>query len=161
MKTEIGEYIVGAYLRLIHQCDFVEYNIRPIESGITGLAEFDVSGLKFNKSTVYLCEVTTHLDGLLYVNYETTETKIKNKYERQKQYAKKNLKLFENKIFQFWSPIVTPGMVERLQAIQGLQLIINQEYSACVNQLIELARNSTKDFGNPFFRVLQILEHLK
>jgi hypothetical protein len=161
MKTEIGEYIVGAYLRLIQNCDFIDYNVRPKEKGLSGLTEIDVVGLRFNDLTAYLCEVTTHLDGLLYVNYETSENKIREKYERQKEYAKNNITLFTNKIFQLWSPIVSPGIVERLEKIEGLQLIINHEYSNCIKQLTDLAGQSTKDFGNPFFRTLQILEHLK
>ena len=29
MKTEMGEYIVGAYLKLVEGCDVVDYNVRP------------------------------------------------------------------------------------------------------------------------------------
>jgi hypothetical protein len=66
MKTEMGEYVVGAYLKQVLKCDFVDYNVRPPCGGIEGLAEFDVVGLRFSDSTAYICEVTTHLGGLLY-----------------------------------------------------------------------------------------------
>ena len=29
MLTDIGEFIVGAYLQLIEECDFIDYNVRP------------------------------------------------------------------------------------------------------------------------------------
>ncbi|MBN2395747.1 MAG: hypothetical protein JXC36_04700 [Candidatus Atribacteria bacterium] len=29
IKTDIGEYIVGAYLKVIEKCDFIDYNARP------------------------------------------------------------------------------------------------------------------------------------
>ena len=64
MKTEIGEYVVGAYLKLCLECDFVDYNVRPPTSGLEGLAEFDVIGLRFGDTTAYVCEVSTHLGGL-------------------------------------------------------------------------------------------------
>jgi hypothetical protein len=32
MNTDIGEYIVGAHLQLVKDCDFDDYNVRrPIE----------------------------------------------------------------------------------------------------------------------------------
>jgi hypothetical protein len=64
MKTEIGEYIVGVYLKLIKKCDFIEYNARPSGGGLVGLNELDVIGFDFKSKTVYLCEVTTHISGL-------------------------------------------------------------------------------------------------
>jgi hypothetical protein len=48
-----------------------------------------------------------------------------------------------------------------LNTVSELQLIINDEYTKCVDELRELARKQTHDSGNPFFRTLQILEHLK
>ena len=64
MPTEIGEYLVGAYLKLVLECSVVDYNARPAGGGIQGLGELDVIGFDFVKRKVYLCEVTTHLDGL-------------------------------------------------------------------------------------------------
>ena len=45
MKTEMGEYIGGAYLKIIKKCDFVDYNVRPPTGGLEGLQELDVVGL--------------------------------------------------------------------------------------------------------------------
>ena len=56
MLTDIGEFIVGAHLQLIEECDFIDYNVRPPGGGLKGLGELDVVGLNFNSNTAYLCE---------------------------------------------------------------------------------------------------------
>lgn len=66
MKTEMGEYVVGAYLKLVEQCDVADYNVRPPGGGLAGLSEFDVIGLRFKDRTATMCEVTTHIRGLVY-----------------------------------------------------------------------------------------------
>lgn len=66
MTTAIGEYAVGAYLKLILECDVIDYNARPPTGGMEGLSEIDVIGFKFQEQEVCLCEVSTHLDGLNY-----------------------------------------------------------------------------------------------
>ena len=65
MLTDVGEYFVGAYLQLGEGCDFVDYNVRPPGGGLKGLEELDVVGLNFKTRTAFLCEVTTHIRGLL------------------------------------------------------------------------------------------------
>ena len=64
--TAMGEYLVGAYLEMIGMCDVVSYNVRSPESGLKGLGELDVVGLNLKTNTAFLCEVVTHLNGLLY-----------------------------------------------------------------------------------------------
>ena len=163
MKTEMGEYIVGAYLKIIKECDFVDYNIRPPGGGIDGLNELDVIGLDFKNKIVYLCEVTTHILGLKYgSSNDVTVEKIKKKYNIQKLYADKYLSDFPNKHFMFWSPVVPNGYITtELEKVDGLQLIINKEYTQYVDELRKKAKELTNDIGNPFFRVLQILEHMR
>ena len=162
IKTEIGEYIVGAYLKIIKKCNFVDYNVRPPVGGLEGLNELDVVGLDFKNKTAYLCEVTTHITGLLYKDNKTTIEKIKKKYKRQKEYADKYLPGFLNRHFMFWSPVVPKGYVTKeLEKIDGLELIINKEYAQCIDELRIKAKELTNDVGNPFFRMLQILEHLR
>lgn len=95
MKTQMGEYVVGAYLKRILECDVVDYNVRPPGGGLEGLAEFDVVGLKFGERSAYICEVTTHLDGLQYGNNQTTIERIREKFERQRWYAQTCLSSFE------------------------------------------------------------------
>jgi len=87
MLTNIGEYIVGAYLKLKLGCDFVDYNVRPPGGGLEGLHELDVIGLDFKNSIAYLCEVTTHIRGTLYRDNRTTVERVKKKHERQKEYG--------------------------------------------------------------------------
>ncbi len=162
MITDVGEYIVGAYLKLVQKCDFVDYNVRPPGGGLKGLGELDVLGLDFESSTAYLCEVTTHIRGLLYRNNEETVRRIANKHQRQVEYAKKYLANFSNHVFMFWSPVVPKGYITRgLQNIPNLELVINGEYKRRIERLRELAKKMTHDTRNPFFRMLQILEHLR
>lgn len=163
MKTDIGEYIVGAYLKLIEKCDVIDYNVRPTGGGIKGLGELDVIGMNFKTDTVFVCEVTTHLNGLLYGNGNGgTVKKIQDKHLRQKAYAEEFLTGFKNKRFMFWSPRVPKGAItNEISQLPDLELIINDEYSKKVDELRALARTTTSDCGNVFFRTLQILEHLR
>ena len=62
----------------------------------------------------------------------------------------------------FWSPVVPKGYITKnLEKIKGLSIVINNEYTNCISELRTKAKESTYDAGNPFFRILQILEHLR
>jgi len=162
MSTDIGEYIVGAYLQFIEGCDFIDYNIRPPGGGLKGLEELDVVAFNFKKETAYLCEVTTHVRGLRYKNNNETVDRIKKKHERQKKYAKIYLKNFKHHRFMFWSPVVPEGYItENLHKIPTLELIINGEYKKRIEQLRGKAKEITYPIKNPFFRMLQIIEHMR
>jgi hypothetical protein len=162
MLTDVGEYLVGAYLQLVDGCDFVQYNVRPPHGGLEGLNELDVVGFNFASKTAYLCEVTTHIRGLLYGTNSETVQKLKDKHERQKAYAVKYLTNFDKLIFQFWSPVVPVGAITSgLSEFKELQLVVNDEYTRRVKKLQELARSTTYDARNPVFRLLQILAHLR
>ena len=162
IKADIGEYVVGAYLKIIKKCDFVDYDVRPPGGGLEGLNELDVVGLDFKNKTAYLCEVTTHIRGVLYKDNITTVNKIKIKYKKQKEYANKYLSDFPKRYFMFWSPVVPKGYITgELEKIDGLELVINKKYTHCIDELRLKAKELTNDLGNPFFRMLQILEHLR
>ena len=162
MATEMGEYVVGAYLKLEEDCDFVDFNVRPPGGGLKGLGELDVVGLNFKTNTAFLCEVTTHIGGLLYVSNKETVRRIETKHQRQREYAEEFLADFPTHRFMFWSPYVSRGfLTENLAKIGGLELIINGNYKARVDQLRARAAKEAQDTGNPFFRALQIIEHLK
>lgn len=162
IKTDIGEYVVGAYLKIIKECDFVDYNVRPPGGGLKGLNELDVVGLDFKNKIAYLCEVTTHIRGVLYKDNITTVNKINIKYKRQKEYANRYLSDFPKRYFMFWSPVVPKGYITKgFEKINGLELVINKKYAQCIDELRLKAKELTNDVGNPFFRILQILEHLK
>jgi hypothetical protein len=160
MATEMGEYIVGAYLKLVLECDVVDYNVRPPGGGLRGLGELDVIGFSFSQRIAYLCEVTTHLDGLLIgANAAATIQKLAAKQKRQREFADQYLRDFDHR-FMFWSPVVRPGLVPLLKQL-GFELFINDQYAAAIDRLRAKARTSTSDANNPVFRVLQILEHLR
>jgi hypothetical protein len=163
MMTDVGEYIVGAYLKLEQHCDVVDYNVRPPGGGLEGLNELDVVGYDFANHRAYLCEVTTHIRGLLYgPTQQGTVDRIAKKHKKQREYAQERLKDFADVRFQFWSPYVPKGfLTENLSKISGLDLVINEKYSACVEKLRKLARTQKHDAGNPFFRTLQILEAMR
>ncbi len=163
MKTEMGEYIVGACLKLLKGCDLVDYNVRRPGGGLAGLDELDVMGLDFKSRTAYLCEVTTHLDGLLYGSSKiTTANRIRTKYRKMREYADNHLSdYFTNRHFMFWSPVVRPGVRDELKKIKGLELVINETYAEYIGQLQEFTKKATYDTGNPAIRMLQILGHLR
>ena len=162
MITEMGEYIVGSYLKMIEGCDHVDYNVRPAGGGLKSLGELDVIGLDFETDTAYICEVTTHIRGLLYVSNKETVDRIARKHERQKAYAREQLHRFSHHRFMFWSPVVPVGYITKsLSEVETLELVINKEYTEKINQLKDLSATVTHDTGNPFFRTLQILSHLK
>lgn len=162
MKTEIGEYIVGAWLKLVENCDFVDYNVRPPVKGLEGLGELDVVGLNLRNKQVYLCEVTTHLNGIGYKDLPTTLQKISKKFNTQQEYAKKHLPLHFPVRFMLWSPVVTPKYVKEIKKLnKNLELIFNIDYSKKVEEIEDVISDQTRDFCNPFVRVLQILNALK
>ncbi|MGE4352037.1 MAG: hypothetical protein AB7E52_07615 [Bdellovibrionales bacterium] len=163
MRTEIGEYIVGAYLKLVLGCDVVDYNVRIPGGKLEGLGELDVVGYNFELGHAFICEVATHILGLDYGGYDETLDRIRRKHERQKIYAERFLKGRFNEIrFMFWSPNVPVGkLTTGLAAIEGMDLILNAAYKKAVGELKTQAQTTSHDTGNPFFRALQILQHLR
>lgn len=164
MTVDIGEELVGAYLTEIGNCDHILYNVRMPGGGLVGLKELDIIGLRFLDSTAFLCEVTTHLEGLLIgKGYESTIKKIQQKHDWQVQYAKKQLKAFKP-IYQFWSPRVPEGkLLSGLKAqVPELQLVVNLDYTSRVNELrVKAKEHNPSPTNNTAYRLIQILEHLK
>ena len=159
--TDIGEFIVGAYLQIKLDCDVVDYNVRPPGGGLPGLQEIDVVGFNHREHKAYLCEVTTHIRGLLYKDNATTVKRIGKKYEWQKKYGKEYLHGFHCE-YMFWSPVVPVGYITAgLSELSGLQFIINGEYKRRIEELQKQARLDTHDARNPFYRMLQIMGHLR
>jgi Holliday junction resolvase-like predicted endonuclease len=167
--AEMGESVVGAYLRLIKGCEIVTYNQRlSREKGEFG--EADVIAIDVDSTTVYICEVVTHLGGILYAGGNPgTLRKLQEKFRRIDGFAARLFPTYQ-KVFMLWSPYVpigflTEGLRELQQELarqnQSLELKINVDYTACINELRDLARGDMKDHGEPFFRALQILEHLR
>lgn len=161
MSTEVGEYLVGAYLKMILGCQFVDYNIRTPGGGSKGLNELDVIGFDFANRTAYLCEVTTHILGAKYGNNQNTINTILKKHAWQQTYAKQHLSAFPILKFQFWSPVVPSGIEHALRGVPTLDLVTNKTYTAKIDVLRSKAKSTSHETGNPVFRTLQILEHLR
>jgi hypothetical protein len=81
--ADLGESLVGAYLRHIEGCSIVFYN--SFFSDQQG--EIDVVGVKPAQDgeprTAYLCEVTTHIDGM----NRTLLPRLRGKLERSWQFG--------------------------------------------------------------------------
>lgn len=155
---EMGEYVVGAYLLLEKGCDGLMYNVRRPE---WGNKELDIIAFRTSTMTAYLCEVTTHLDGLVIGNSaKSTFDKIARKHELQKEYATNSLSAF-SPVYMFWSPVVYPKVHAMLQELEQLDLVVNEKYSSYVACIRKHAKRTTKNHDNDFMRALQILEHLK
>lgn len=165
MPNEIGELLVGAYLKVITGCELVSYNVRPLGGG---QHEIDVIGLHFNPMTAYLCEVSTHLSGLLYGNGNAaTLQRIRQKVEYMNRYASKNLPTTFQHTVMFWAPYVPQGaLTAGLQALADelgfLDLVINGTYATWINSLlVEAAQQPPAATENDAFRLLQLLQHLR
>lgn len=140
---------------------------------------------------IYVCEVVTHLNGGLYsgspndtdgwwMEYSSTSSyhhsleTLWRKFIDGHNYVTQTFPEAEYS-FQFWAPAVTGGQ-NRGYLIQGLErleeefeaevgekldLVINENYTARIEELQNEAKGDTSNYGSPAFRFIQILENLK
>jgi hypothetical protein len=156
---DIGENLVGAYMRQVRDCHTVAYNtFLP-----WGQGEIDVIGVALaagvTRPRVYLAEVATHLDGLNYGGYDKSLSKIKAKLKAACRYAHE-IYPHADATIEVWAPIVPSGLVTKLADCGG-SLIANDTFTARVRELLSRARKTTKPSGDDAFRLLQILTHLR
>lgn len=171
VQPKAGELLVGSYLRLVNECELMMYNQRSPKEG--NQLEIDVIGVDkttTDQQQVYVCEVTTHLRGVQYGNYQQSLDKIEKKFERDKGYITEVFPEADLYSFQLWSSVVKPGLKKRLPELQSvfeadenmrLDLVVNGEYSNRIGTLKQRASETAKQHGELDFRVLQILEHVK
>jgi hypothetical protein len=169
--ADLGESLVGAYLRHIEGCQVVFYN--SFLSHTQG--EIDVVGVKSvpgqNRKIVFICEVTTHIGGMLITHRgkSDTNTVVKSKLGRLREFA---LLTFEGEDirYQWWSPVVpvgktTDGFAQRIKEAdengESVQFIYNAEYAQRVQALADHARTNSSTTAEPAYRMLQILTHLR
>lgn len=161
---DIGESLVGSYFKYVLGCKIVVYNCH-----LDGGGEIDVVALGPGDNKIYLCEVATHLRGLLYGDSNAaTVDRIRHKIKRAAAFAAANFPGREP-VFMLWAPAVSRGLVRDLHNIkessasQGLvvELVLNGDYTGRIRHLREAARQSLKTTDEPAFRLLQILEHLR
>jgi Holliday junction resolvase-like predicted endonuclease len=176
MAKDIGEDLVGAWLRLVTECDFVQYNI-PLR---VKQGEIDVIGINLAQKVAYICEVATHLGGLQYTkgNQPDNVNKITHKFQDNVSYARRYLNDFEHH-FMLWSPIVVHprtddtkhNQFQDLRAIRRnlleppyhaeIKMVVNEVYLEKVNELRDKAAAETAASEYPVFRLLQILHRLE
>ena len=76
--------------------------------------------------------------------------------------ATSRLGSFDRHRFMLWPPRVPEGfLTTHLAEIDGLELVVKRACTNAIDELRCLARRATRDTGNPFFRALRILEHLR
>ena len=176
--VEIGEELAGAWLSICEGCDFVTYSQRHP----TGQGEIDVLALKMAEKRAYLCQVTTHLGGMLYAgeskqsapdkpgrSYDGTVAKIRDKWNRDIHYVEECLDGFETELMLWTLKASEEHVVKPLTALAAklmkkhpvtISIIANAEYAGRIRQLEAKAKRTTKETGNSAFRVLQILARL-
>lgn len=146
--ADLGESLVGAYMRHVEQCSIVLYNSFFADQQ----GEIDVVAVKPRASEqprlVYLCEVTTHIGGMA----GATVKKVPTKLGRLREFAELTFPGDEHR-FQWWSPYVkigaTTAAFEQLRAGwategRSLEFILNEEYTERVTQLVNAARRSPR-----------------
>lgn len=160
---EVGEEIVGTWLRYSAGCDFVDYNVRARP----GQGEIDVVGINLAENTAYICEVATHLRGL---GYKGAKETILNKFKRAKQYASQHLQSF-NLEYMFWSPVVLRGgqegalqeMKQELALLHDLdvELVVNEVYGGKLEQLRGIAGKDLSWSSHDVYRLFQIEQRVQ
>ncbi|CDK38639.1 hypothetical protein DM2_602 [Halorubrum sp. DM2] len=184
-QPQAGEQLVGAYFRVIEECDLVTYNQRSMER--SDQMELDVLGVKSTSEgqRIFACEVITHLDGQLYSGSPDTEEwadygndsyqysleRITEKFERIVAYLRGVFDDLELAEIQLWAPYVSEGyqteglaeVADRIEAAHGVtvRLVLNDAYTERMTELREAAASSTKDYSEAGFRYLQILEGMR
>lgn len=183
-EAQVGEQIVGAYHSLITDCEVVSYNQRSKEQG--DQMEIDVIGINSTdgEQVIYVCEVITHLRGMNYngspsagwwneygsEKYQVTIEKLWHKFHANQEYITDVFDDADRYVFEIWSPyvpegILTEGLCELQERFErkhdhDVGLLINGKYSERVSELRNRAASDVKSYGNPAFRVIQILENL-
>lgn len=157
---DIGEDLVGAYLRQVQRCDLIAFNTRTGK----GQAEIDVIGVRLEEGGprhVWFCEVSTHTSGLGGYGGDPVK-KLTAKLQSVRDYAAEVFPAVEHHV-EFWSPRVRPGLRPGLEALRledGVELVVNEVYAERVRVLVAAARTTSAYSDHPAFRMLQILTRL-
>jgi len=171
----IGEEIVGAYLEHIKHCEFVQKNLyTPDVQG-----EIDVVGINLKNKEIYVCEVAIHLiTGLQYVKEKQPNNidKLTEKFSKDIEYADKYFHEYTKHVM-LWSPIIKDQakdakhnqmrdvrkLCENIKTKYGveLEIIANEKFLSCLEELREHARKETKESKSPVVRLMQVEERLK
>ncbi len=172
----IGEHLVGQYLQEVKECDFVQYNLQT--KFVQG--EIDVVAINSNTKEIFVCEVATHLEtGLQYTKNGRPDNvnRFKEKFKKNIQYVTKNFNGYTAH-YMLWTPIIKIPKKENAKNNQemdllevqaylkekfnvNLELIYNDKFLLCIDQLREVALNTTSAMTSSIMRFLQIDEKLR
>ena len=164
----MGESLVGSYMRYIRGCETLAYN--TFLQGQQG--ELDIVAIKTEPRCVWLCEVTTHISGMLIVGQggdNRTIRKIGEKLKRAREFADVTFPGDQHR-FEVWSPRVSVGKTtdafdqmaqDFADEGESLEFVINGTYTERIREVMEHARTNTSATSEPAYRVLQILTHLR
>ena len=167
MSADIGENLVGAYMRYVGKCDLVVYNsFLPAIQG-----ELDVIGIRLTRpKVVWFAEVTTHILGMQYgPSKASTTKKLRDKLDRAKDFAATTFPDDEHR-YEVWSPIVSKGWLTHAMAQMedeyndarlDVHFVINEEYTARVQELVDVAKKDSRATNDPAYRMLQVLTRLR
>lgn len=166
MAEDIGESLVGAYLRYVQGCEFVLFN--TFLPGVQG--EIDVIGIRLGRpQDIYFVEVTTHIQGMTYGGNSRTVEKVREKLVRAQAFAKQRFPT-DRHHFQIWSPKVPEGAMtvafEQMRAEfaergEDLSFVINRAYGDRLQELVAVASVDSSATSDPAYRLLQILARVK
>ena len=155
---DVGESLVGAYMRQVRGCHTVAFNTHLPQ----GQGELDVIGVANSDDgvEVWMAEVAIHLDSLNYGggNRQTAD-KVAQKVAAARAYAAQVYRDI-TPVVELWSPVVPSGLVSDLADVE-VDLIVNDDFTARVNELALLAKTHTKLTGDDAYRFLQLLTHLR
>jgi hypothetical protein len=174
---DVGEEIVGAYLRYIQKCELVQYNARIL--GDAGRGEIDVVGLNLADKNAFFCEVATHIRGLQYVRNGRPDNvaRLVSKFRRDVKYAESYFRDYSH-TFMLWSPVVrvparpdtkysqfrdvesVSAAVEKEFGIK-LELVIKERYWEKLQELRKFAGMTSENVESPIIRLMQIEEWLR
>jgi hypothetical protein len=148
VSEDIGESLVGGYLRHVLGCEFLLFDTYlPSEQG-----EIDVIGIRLGPPRdVYFAQVTTQ--------------EVRAKLARAQRFAKAKFH-GDRHHFQIWSPRVAKGAVtEEFATIaaefaardERLTFMVNGAYGDAVEELICAAKTDHPSIADPAFQLLQVL----
>ena len=163
---DIGENLVGSYLRYVEGCDLVVHNTFLAEKQ----GEIDVLGITLQpERQVIFAEVTTHILGMSYGDHDKTVRKLRDKIKRATDFADETFP-DEPKRYEIWSPVVHEGKLtaaleelarEYSEVDLDVLFVVNQLYAERVQALIDHARRNSKATSDPAYRLLQVLTRVR
>jgi hypothetical protein len=155
--VDVGESLVGAYMRQVRGCHMVAFNtFLPNSQG-----EIDVIAVAnaADGVKVWVAEVAIHLNSLDYGGYGVTVEKVASKVAAARTYVAKVYRDLLPTV-ELWSPVVPTGLLSALASVD-VDLIVNDGFTSRVNELASLASLHTKLTGDDAYRFLQLLTHLR